>query len=146
MNKDFNWLGNYQIKDNLLNGIISIKGVKKPLKVVFDLELEEEIEEIKDFNELIANSKQLINSLTREAIEQLLLEISTELNESSYSQSDYKPNERDILHLKNDLKIQEIIFYEDGAMVMLESQKYFEDAKIHCQINEGLEIEDLSVS
>lgn len=145
MNENLDFIRNCVIEDNTLKGTVSIRNIE-PIAVSYNLERDEDVENIEDFSLLIAESKRLIEGLDAKEIERLFTEISTELTDSAYSQSEFQPAEAEYSELQDDLKICRIDFYQDGAMIVLKSEKCFKDMEIFCQINHDLEIEDLTVS
>jgi hypothetical protein len=115
--------------------------------ITVQFDLEEEAPGLDDFNALIEESNEWIQTLTKEALEELKRQIAIELTDSAYGGSDYKPTAGDYNNLAKELTLKEIRFYPDEMYsLLMEAKKEYPDMQIYCQISTDFDIEDLIVS
>lgn len=143
MNDKFEFIENPIISDYILEGYTSILKDKHKVKVTLDIE--EEASNFEDFKSLAKVSGSRISLLNNKTFEKLKDEISNEITQSSYSQSDYSPKDEDYNNLKNELQVDQINFYEEDFMLIFLAKNNFPDSKIFCQVNDDFEIENIEV-
>lgn len=78
-------------------------------------------------------------------IDDLIKDISIEINQACYEQSDYEPTEFDNKELANDLKIVNITAYFDDLVFIYYSGSFLPDMEISTQITYEGELENLEV-
>ena len=78
-------------------------------------------------------------------IDDLIRDISIEINQACYEQSDYEPTEFDNKELANDLKIVNITAYFDELVFIYYSGSFLPDMEISAQITYEGELENLEV-
>lgn len=130
------------IKDGVLKGDHMFF---KRSEIEVSFHLEEKSNSIEKFKTLIKISEKRITDITEEKFNNLKVDISKELTDSAYSQSDYKPQKEDYESLNNDLIIKEANFFEDAVTFIFESKKEYPDLSIYCQLDDDWAIEDLFV-
>ena len=135
---------NLHLEEELLRGNYS-SGVTGNITVQFDLEEEEP--ELDDFNALVEEANAWIQTITKEALDELKRQIAIELTDSAYGGSDHKPTAGDYNGLAKELTLKEIRFYPDEMYsLVLDAKKEYPDMQIYCQISTDFDIEDLIVS
>ncbi|WP_415326073.1 hypothetical protein [Chryseobacterium sp. MMS23-Vi53] len=133
---------NLKLEDEIVTGKYNFQN--KDLNIEFDLE--EDDVEMDDFSELISDSEEWIEKFSTEKLNEIKTELSKELTDSAYSDSDYKVTEEDYKNLENELNITEIRFFPDDVISLIfEAKKEYPDMDIYCQINKEFEIEDVMV-
>ena len=75
----------------------------------------------------------------------LIRDISIEINQACYEQSDYEPTELDNKELANDLKIVNITAYFDDLLFIYYSGSFLPDMEISAQITYEGELENLEI-
>ena len=78
-------------------------------------------------------------------IDDLIRDISIEINQACYEQSDYEPAEFDNKELANDLKIVNITAYFDELVFIYYSGSFLPDMEISAQITYEGELENLEI-
>ena len=78
-------------------------------------------------------------------IDDLIRDISIEINQACYEQSDYEPTELDNKELANDLKIVNITAYFDDLVFIYYSGSFLPDMEISAQITYEGELENLEI-
>ena len=78
-------------------------------------------------------------------IDNLIRDISIEINQACYEQSDYEPTEFDIKELANDLMIINITAYFDDLVFIYYSGSFLPDMEISAQITYEGELENLEI-
>lgn len=78
-------------------------------------------------------------------IDDLIRDISIEINQACYEQSDYEPTEFDNKELANDLKIVNITAYFDELVFIYYSGSFLPDMEISAQITYEGELENLEI-
>ncbi len=133
---------NLKLEDEIVTGKYSFQN--KNLSVEFDLE--EDDVEMDDFSELISDSEKWIERFSTEKLNEIKVELSKELTDSAYSDSDYEVTEEDYKNLENELNLTEIRFFPDDVISLIfEAKKEYPDMDIYCQITKEFEIEDVMV-
>ena len=95
---------------------------------------------------LLNKVSQFIVSLNTYNYKKILNELALEITDASYSQSDYNPNTQDYVDLISDFRLKQITFYIEEIVLLFEAKDNFPDMNIFCQIDENLEIQDVSVT
>ena len=75
----------------------------------------------------------------------LIREISIEINQACYEQSDYEPTESDNKELANDLRIMNITAYFDDLVFIYYSGSFLPDMEISAQITYEGKLESLEI-
>ena len=75
----------------------------------------------------------------------LIRDISIEINQACYEQSDYEPTELDNKELANDLKIVNTTAYLDDLLFIYYSGSFLPDMEISAQITYEGELENLEI-
>ena len=75
----------------------------------------------------------------------LIREISIEINQACYEQSDYEPTESDNKELANDLRIMNITAYFDDLVFIYYSNSFLPDMEISAQITYEGKLENLEI-
>jgi len=75
----------------------------------------------------------------------LIREISIEINQACYEQSDYEPTESDNKKLANDLRIMNITAYFDDLVFIYYSGSFLPDMEISAQITYEGKLENLEI-
>ncbi|WP_454384733.1 hypothetical protein [Streptococcus sp. Marseille-Q7087] len=78
-------------------------------------------------------------------IDNLIRDISIEINQACYEQSDYEPTEFDNKELANDLMIINITAYFDDLVFIYYSGSFLPDMEISAQITYEGELENLEI-
>ena len=78
-------------------------------------------------------------------IDDLIRDISIEINQACYEQSDYEPTKLDNKELANDLKIVNITAYFDDLVFIYYSGSFLPDMEISAQITYEGELENLEI-
>ena len=78
-------------------------------------------------------------------IDDLIREISIEINQACYEQSDYEPTESDNKELANDLRIMNITAYFDDLVFIYYSNSFLPDMEISAQITYEGKLENLEI-
>lgn len=78
-------------------------------------------------------------------IDNLIRDISIEINQACYEQSDYEPTEFDNKELANDLMIINITTYFDDLVFIYYSGSFLPDMEISAQITYEGELENLEI-
>ena len=78
-------------------------------------------------------------------IDDLIRDISIEINQACYEQSDYEPTKLDNKELANDLKIVNITAYFDDLAFIYYSGSFLPDMEISAQITYEGELENLEI-
>lgn len=78
-------------------------------------------------------------------IDDLIRDISIEINQACYEQSDYEPTKLDNKELANDLKIVNITAYFDDLVFIYYSSSFLPDMEISAQITYEGELENLEI-
>ncbi len=78
-------------------------------------------------------------------IDDLIRDISIEINQACYEQSDYEPTKLDNKELANDLKIVNITAYFDDLVFIYHSSSFLPDMEISAQITYEGELENLEI-
>ena len=78
-------------------------------------------------------------------IDNLIRDISIEINQACYEQSDYEPTELDNKELANDLMIINITAYFDDLVFIYYSGSFLPDMEISAQITYEGELENLEI-
>ena len=78
-------------------------------------------------------------------IDDLIRDISIEINQACYEQSDYEPTKLDNKELANDLKIVNITAYFDDLVFIYHSGSFLPDMEISTQITYEGELENLEI-
>lgn len=133
---------NLNLKDEVIKGKYNFHGED----INVEIDLEEENVQIDDFSELISSSENWIEGFSTEILEKLINELSKELTDSAYGDSDYKPTDKDYKDLEKELTLTEIRFFPDEVIsLVFEAKKEYPDMDIYCQINKEFRIEDIIV-
>ncbi|SEW47891.1 hypothetical protein SAMN05421841_3654 [Chryseobacterium wanjuense] len=115
-------------------------------EVDVEFDLEEDDTEMDDFSELISDANNWIENLTQENLNELKTKIAKELTDSAYSDSDYKPTEKDYKDLENELTLTDVRFFPDQVIsLVFKAKKEYPDMDIYCQIDNEFQVEDLFV-
>ena len=85
------------------------------------------------------------NFFKRINIDDLIRDISIEINQACYEQSDYEPTVFDNKELANDLKIVNITAYFDDLVFIYYSGSFLPDMEISAQITYEGELENLEI-
>ena len=85
------------------------------------------------------------NFFKRINIDGLIRDISIEINQACYEQSDYEPTVFDNKELANDLKIVNITAYFDDLVFIYYSGSFLPDMEISAQITYEGELENLEI-
>ena len=144
MNQKFNFIKSPKIENNILVGTTNLSAYKDDIVVNFDIE--DTTDDINDFLEIVTIAKIFIDKLNENGLSEIYTEVSKQLTEASYSQSDYEPTEEDFTELRNDIKINQINFYEDDAVIILHAEKVFRGMEITCQIDYDFQIDDVTIT
>jgi hypothetical protein len=144
MNQKFNFIKNPKVENNILSGNSKLSAYENDIIVTFDIE--DETNDINDFLEIVTIAKNFIDTLNKDGLSEIYAEVSKQITEASYSQSDYEPNEEDFTELRNDIKINQINFYEDDAVIILHAENVFKGMEITCQIDYDFEIDDVTIT
>lgn len=133
---------NLKIENGVLTGgLVGVQDNQYPVTVNFHNQNGSE-----DFSDLVDQSQEAIDNLTPEKFADLLEEISTELTESAYAQSDRELTAEDYARLREDLKLTTVNFYrEDGISFVFKSKLEYPDMQIFCQVDEAMDLEDIAV-
>ena len=75
----------------------------------------------------------------------LIREISIEINQACYEQSDYEPTESDNKELANDLRIMNITAYFDDLVFIYYFNSFLSDMEISAQITYEGKLENLEI-
>ncbi|WP_449399265.1 hypothetical protein [Chryseobacterium wanjuense] len=69
-----------------------------------------------------------------------------ELTDSAYTDSDYKPTEKDYKDLEEELTLTDVRFFPDDVIsLVFKAKKEYPDMDIYCQIDHEFQVEDLFV-
>ena len=75
----------------------------------------------------------------------LIREVSIEINQACYEQSDYEPTESDNKELANDLRIMNITAYFDDLVFIYYFNSFLPDMEISAQITYEGKLENLEI-
>ena len=133
---------NLSFENNQLNGNLLLPLSKEKIAVNYNLESDNVTKD--DYLPLVSKSKTLINELNVN-IKSIEKEIAKELTDSAYEQSDFTPQHDEYEKLENELEIYQLNFYNEYFVIVFKAESNYPEMKIYCQLNDNMEIIDLSV-
>lgn len=130
--------------DNNLSGYVVFPFSEDQINATFSLE--RDVEEVEEFDRLISNAEDFVDDFSAEKLYEIKHNASVELTDSAYEQeSEYELGKADYDKLADDLELQEVNFYEDSIMLVFSSPECFPDMRIYCQVDEELEVEEVTM-
>ena len=132
-----------KLTNNCLEGFLFLPVFDWKVKVT--LNFEEETPSLEKMKFFFIKSENRLTQLNKFLMQKLFSDISRELTDSSYSQSDYLPQKEDYTKLEKDLMIIQINFFEEDMVMILDSKEIYPNMKIYCQLDDDLEIIDLNI-
>ncbi len=136
------FLQNAYVEDTALHANVKLDGQTDLIEVIFDVNKKKT-----DFSKEAAFCQKILNKLSLRKQEQLLKLTAEEVTVAAFSQSEKINDEQEqIDHLKNDLKFFQLIFTEDSILLNLLSNKLFPNKEITVQVDDELNIVDMTVS
>ena len=138
-------MNNSLIKDNLLKSSFSIDTQKQPVIFLFDLE-KDKVSNIYEYESLVLSYENIILLLfQKKNTQKLFKEVAKKLTETSYSQASYLADFSDYNELSTDLNYEQITFYPEDFIIMLNSSLVFPKMKIYCQLNRDMKLVELTI-
>lgn len=136
---------NSLIKDNLLKSSFSIDTQKQPVIFLFDLE-KDKVSNIYEYESLVLSYENIILLLfQKKNTQKLFKEVAKKLTDTSYSQASYLADFSDYNELSTDLNYEQITFYPEDFIIMLNSSLVFPKMKIYCQLNRDMKLVELTI-
>ena len=138
-------MNNSLINDNLLKSSFSIDTQKQPVIFLFDLE-KDKVSNIYEYESLVLSYENIILLLfQKKNTQKLFKEVAKKLTETSYSQASYLADFSDYNELSTDLNYEQITFYPEDFIIMLNSSLVFPKMKIYCQLNRDMKLVELTI-
>lgn len=138
-------MNNSLIKDNLLKSSFSIDTQKQPVIFLFDLE-KDKVSNIYEYESLVLSYENIILLLfQKKNTQKLFKEVAKKLTDTSYSQASYLADFSDYNELSTDLNYEQITFYPEDFIIMLNSSLVFPKMKIYCQLNRDMKLVELTI-
>nr|WP_199002148.1 hypothetical protein [Flavobacterium sp. ASV13] len=78
-------------------------------------------------------------------IESIKVQITKEITNSAFTQSDYQPNEKDYLELKKDLELTKIVYFIEGYSLEFKAKKICKDSIINVQCSLENNAEEITI-
>lgn len=138
-------MNNSLINDNLLKSSFSIDTQKQPVIFLFDLE-KDKVSNIYEYESLVLSYENIILLLfQKKNTQKLFKEVAKKLTETSYSQASYLADFSDYNELSTDLNYEQITFYPEDFIIILNSSLVFPKMKIYCQLNRDMKLVELTI-
>ncbi|QWX84243.1 hypothetical protein H0I23_00910 [Cellulophaga sp. HaHaR_3_176] len=134
-----------KIKENKLTGYINLPFSNKKILVHLNSEKEGENLVYEDFIDLLNQLELTIKKIDSNKMNSIIDFISTEITDSSYSQSNYKPTSEDYQELKKELEVSHIDFYESDLLFFFKAENSYPKMTISIQLEEDLEVSEAEV-
>lgn len=129
-------------EDGELSAVVALPGDRQ-VAVLFALDDGEELESA----EMLATAQRALTPLTAEQLDRLEQEIVGELVASEFEGGEQEPTDDDYTELADELELQGAIVSSDATLVLVyEAPTQYTGLVIYAQLDEGLEIEVLSVA
>lgn len=135
------------IEGNTVRGRISLPGRPEPVDATFDPGVEKADDDWDGaVAGLIAQAKTLIDELRPDRLSVIVHDAAQEITDAAYEQSDHRPEQADYDRITKNCRLVEVGFFPGGAMLVFDAPDAFAGERIYIQIDDTLEIEDITVN
>lgn len=129
------------ISDGVLNGTLVTSAINENVPVRFCLE--NKSSKLKDYDDLVAKAKEVLQFLSPFTNDFITRQIDKEITESVFQQTD---EEQQPIHLHSDLRLSKINIYSNGYMFEYLSTKIMPQSVFYVQLSGSFEIDEITTS
>lgn len=136
-------LGVLKRQENFWTGQVQLAGFNREIPII--VQSDNHKPSIQDFDEALCSAKSLFQKLSSDYLKHIKGKISAELIKAVYSQGDSVSSSEESIQLQADMSLESIEFSPGVALLILKSTGFFPEQAIVAQINEDLDLDDLTV-